>query len=525
LYARERHADSFEVYKECAVSDAGAPLARVRLMDGRDLTITPDAARVGDRTHLIARIEEARLLFLQPETIGLRMADVGLVEYTVARPGDGQVTLDAIYHVRPELRRPDLEPPAPEAPPGFQVPAAPTLETATPMPPFAAPGMYPPGVYPPQPAGVYPPGVHPFPVMAPPASAPPAPFPERVTAAYGPRPNQRHATLTPTPRTAGQLISATFRLVARRFGLFALLALLIVFLPNLALGALSVATSALSGQDPFAAAPNPLTQLQQALNGQTPATPTTTATPGDALAGLLSLIILAGTLVLTGWSVAALTVAAREADLGRPASALSCAREGWRRLWPALWALILTEAMLFTIAVLGLGFSLGLILAVVEPQPGTPPLPSSAGLVVSVMAGGLALLTLALLAWLWPRLALAPAAAALGIPAPIRSGWRLASGGAWRILLALLAVGVVTSALSIPAALSQFISNGWSALLIIPIAQMIVAPLSALVRVVALYDQRLRREGYTLFLSEAIQPPATPEAASQDTQEAAAKTE
>jgi hypothetical protein len=130
--------------------------------------------------------------------------------------------------------------------------------------------------------------------------------------------------------------------------------------------------------------------------------------------------------------------------------------------------------------------------------------------VVIALASLTALLTLALLAWLWPRLALAPAAAALGIPAPIRTGWELARGGSWRIFLALLVVGGLTALLTGPATVAQFFSNGLAVLALIPLAQLVSAPLNALVRTLALYDQRLRREGYALFLAEGITPPTRP---------------
>lgn len=491
------------------MSDEREPLAQVRLMDGRTLVVTPSAVRVGDQSYLIAKIGEARLLFLRPETIGLRMADVGLVEYTVARPGDGQVALNAIYHARPELNRPDLDPPAAEAPPGFFVPPpAPANEPAQPLtvaaPPAPLSGVNAPRAYPPA-----------YPPLAPLRSAPPppAPFPPEVAAAYGAAPNRRYATLTPRPRSAWRLMGATFRLAARRFGALYGLAFLVVFLPNLALGVISLVALALSGQSPFAAAPNPLLQFQQALNGQTPATATAASTSADSIVALLSLVAIIGGLVVDGWSVATLTVAARDVTLGRRVRPLACAREGWRRLWPTLVALAVTTVALLVVAAPGLGVALGMVLAVVDPEKGAPPLTSGDATVILAMAGGLALLAVALLAWLWPRLALAPTAAALGMSRPVLSGWNLARGGAGRILLALLVVGAVTTAISVPATLSQFISNGWAVLLIIPLAQMIVGPLSALVRTLALYDQRLRFEGYQLFQREGVMPPTPAEAA------------
>lgn len=489
------------------MSDAWTPLARIRLIDGRELLIGPDAARVGERTHLIARIDEARLLFLRPETIGLRMADVGLVEYTVERPGDGQAALETIYQLRPDLRRADLEPPAAVAPPGYQVLPPSPPESYGPGGPsvaqiegvFAAPA---PRVVPPPPSAF------------PPPSPEAAPFPPQVAQAYGPEPNRRSATLTPQPRGAGQLISATFRLAARRFGPLFALSILAAFLPNLALGGLSVAISLLRGENPFAVTPDFFAQLQQVMNGQTSTTTTPAATPADTLAGLLALVLLVASLVAAGWTVAVLTVAARDAALGRPISVAGCAREGWRRVGATLSALIITSVLLLIVAIPGL-FSLALILALITPS-GSAVASPSVTLVIVILAVMMIVVMLALLAWLWPRLALAPAAAALGMPTPIRTAWNLASGGSWRIFAALLAVGVVIAALIVPATLAQFYMNGLSALVLIPLAQLFTAPLSALVRTLALYDQRLRREGYALFLHEGVKPPATPGAPAPD---------
>ncbi len=488
------------------MSDARTPLARIRLIDGRELMIGPDAARVGERTHLIARIEEARLLFLRPETIGLRMADVGLVEYTVERPGDGQVALEAIYQLRPDLRRPDLEPPAPFAPPGYQVLPPPPPEPFGPGGPSVA-----------QIEGVHvaplapPPGVL-LPPRYPPLALGPEPFPPQIAQAYGPEPNRSSATLTPQPRGAAQLIGATFRLAARRFGPLFALALLTAFLPNLALGGLTVAISVLRGEDPFAVTPNVIAQMQQAASGQT----STTTTPNDGLVGLLALLALVASLVVSGWTVAALTVAARDAALGRPISVAGCAREGWRRIGATLSALIITTMLFSIVAIPGL-VALAMIVELTVPSGSAiPSMSPSVEVIIIVLAAGMMVVMLALLAWLWPRLALAPAAAALGMPTPIRTAWGLARGGAWRIFVALLAVGVVTTALTAPATLAQFYSNGLSALALIPLAQLFAAPLIALVRTLALYDQRLRREGYALFLHEGITPPATPDAVKPD---------
>lgn len=481
------------------MSDA-APLARVRLLDGRELLIGPDAARVGERVYVMSRIQEAWLLFLQPETIGLRMADVGLVEYSVARPGDGQVALEAIYRARPDLRRADAPAPALSAPPGYHA-----------MPPVAAPQPWtaPMRADPEGGAGVFPappPGVYPYPTFQPRPAPRATPFPPQVTEAYGPEPERRYATLTPTPRRAGQLARATFRLVAQRFGPLLALTALVALLPNIALGGLSIAIAIISGQNPWAAEPNPLI-LQDTTSAQT-------VTP-DIAQGLSVLALVAG-LALAGWTAATLTVAARDVALGRPIAVFARAREGAQRLWPVISTLIITDVILLAIAIPGLGIALGMVLVVFQPPAGATPVTGESAIVVVALGIGLALATLALLAWIWPRVALATTAAALGLPAPFRTAWGLAQGGAWRILGALLLVGAVTTALVVPATFAQFYSSGLAALLFIPLAQLVSAPLNALVRTLALYDQRLRREGYALFLEEGVIPPETAAAPAPD---------
>jgi hypothetical protein len=284
---------------------------------------------------------------------------------------------------------------------------------------------------------------------------------------------------------------------------------LLAFLPYVIIGALSLVALAATGQDPFGAAPSLVAQFQQAMNAQTSNAASAAPTAGAALSDALSLVILVAMLVFTAWGIAALTVAAREAALGRPASARNCALEGWQRTRATFLALVISNAALLIVAFPGFLLALSLILAVFMPVKGQPPVPAGDTTPLLIMAGLLALATLAALAWLWPRLALAPTAAALGFPAPIRTGWLIARGGARRILFALLVVGALTTALTAGATWTQFISNGWSALLFVPIAQVIAAPLSALVHTLALYDQRLRHEGYSLFQKESVTPPSS----------------
>ncbi len=499
------------------MSQQFVPPMRAPLVDGRELRVEPDGVHIGERSHSLAQIQEARLLFWRPETIGLRMADVGLVEYSFARQGDGVAALETLYQLRPELRRDDAPAPALDAPAGYFAPAAEPTPLATAAPPL--PGAPPTPGQPDVPYGIF---------GSPTAPAPPqfvrslgpALFPPQVIAAYGPEPNQTHAGLTPVPRTAGQLIGSAFRLLGKRFGALLTLALLVATLPMAVAALLNAIVAALSGINPLAAGPNPLQMIQQAASGQTPSaaatTATTAATPLDTVIGLLSLAALTLMILVWAWSQAALTVGAREATLGRPISARACAREGLTRLWPTLWALFFLYGMLALVAIPGLALALGLVLAPGDPATsGALTVEDSIGL--AIVAGIVAIATLMLVAYLWCRFALYPTAAALGLPQPLRVSLSLTTFGLFRVFWALFVVTLATGLLIFPAYSAQWFSVALGTVALSPLAQLITGPLGALVRVVTLYDQRLRREGYLLFVQEGMAPP--PDAAATPTPE------
>ncbi len=115
---------------------------------------------------------------------------------------------------------------------------------------------------------------YPTAAQLPPYRQPAAPmeFPPQTLAAYGPEPNRTYAELTPTPRTTGQLIGATFRLFGKRLGPLLALAAIVSAVPSIFIGILEAILSALSGINPLAGTPSPLDTFQQALNG-TNATP------------------------------------------------------------------------------------------------------------------------------------------------------------------------------------------------------------------------------------------------------------
>ncbi|HEU5343623.1 MAG TPA: hypothetical protein VFU60_04710 [Ktedonobacterales bacterium] len=506
------------------MSQQFVPPTRAPLIDGRDLRVEADGVHVGEQFYPLTQIQEARMLFLRPETIALTLASVGQVEYSFARPGDGVAALEALYRLRPETRRPDAPAPALDAPAGYLASVAPPPAQPQPSMPYAPTAL--PGGQPGAPFGAphtgYPPA--PYPSYAPYAPYPPrqmapVPFPPPVVEAYGPSPNRTHAGLTPAPRAAGQLIGSTFHLFGKRLGPLLALALVVAALPSAAIALLDSLVSALSGVNPLAGAPNPLDTLQQMVNGQTPATTapaTTAATPLDTTIGLLSLIAVVLTLLVAAWTQAALTVGAREVTLGRRLSIRACAREGLTRLWPTLWALFFLYGVLAIIAIPGLGLALAFVLGPSEPGAGAQVTPADA-LALAIMAGVITAITLMIVAYLWSRFALYPTAAALGLPQPLRVAFTLTAFGWWRVFSALLVVTLVTLALTLSASAAQLLSVAVAAVLLAPLAQLIAGPLGALIRVGVLYDQRLRREGYALFQQEGIAPPA--DASAQPTPE------
>lgn len=476
------------------MSQQSIPPTIGRLVDGRELRVAEDGVHVADHVYPLALIREAYLLYLSPETIALSLSNVGLVEFSFERQGDGVAALEALYRLRPELRRADAPTPAPEAPEGYFKPVEPE-SPLVPMEPYAAQPIPAPG-YPA--AGQLPPYRQP---------AAPMEFPEQTLAAYGPEPNRAYAELTPTPRTTGQLIAATFRLFGKRLGPLLALAAIVSSVPSIFIGILEAILSALSGINPLAGAPSPMDTFQQALNG-TSATVPASATPStlDAAISLLSLAAIMLTLVAGAWSQAALTIGAREATLGRPISLLACAREGWKRLWPTFWALAFLYVVLAIIAIPGFGFALAF--ALTPSAPGAP-ISSADAAALYVFAAISGAVTLVIVAYLWSRFALYPTAAALGLPQPLRQSYFLTTYGWWRVFWSLLIVTLIGGVLIISASATQLISVALASILLAPIAQLFAGPMNALIRVGTLYDQRLRREGYALFVNEGVTPPDT----------------
>ncbi len=185
---------------------------------------------------------------------------------------------------------------------------------------------------------------------------------------------------------------------------------------------------------------------------------------------------------------------------------LACAREGWKRLWRTFWALAFLYGVLAIIAIPGFGFALAF--ALTPSAPGAP-ISSADTVVLFVFAAISGVVTLLIVAYLWSRFALYPIAAALGLPQPMRQSYVMTSFGWRRVFWALLFVTVIAGILTFAASATQLISVALASILLAPLAQLFAGPVNALIRVGTLYDQRLRREGYALFVSEGVTPPDT----------------
>lgn len=479
-----------------------------RLIDGRELRVESDGVHIGERLHPLSRMQEARLLFRRPETIGLRMSDIGQVEYSFARAGDGVAALEALCRLRPELRREDAPAPEEQAPPSYfaPIPAPEATPFGAPFAPSAAGTPYsaPPMGFPPRPA----------PTAARPAV--PVPFPQQTLEAYGAQPNKRHPELTPLPRNAGQLIGSAFRLFGKWLGPLLALALLVGALPMSLLALADAILTKLSGSDPLAPVPNPWNTLQDVLNGHTPiaTTPATNApvTGLDAMIGLVGLLVAVFSLLAVGWAYAALTIAAREAALGRQVRVWVCARAGLSRAWATIIALFWLYALVGILLIPGLALALAFVLAPNTPNSGVQSTQADVT-GFAVVAGLIAAMTLMGAAYVWTRFALYPTAAALGLPRPLRTTLLLTTFGWWRVFVSLAVVTLFAGVFTLAADASQLVSVALGTVLLAPLAQFIAGPLSALIRVGVLYDQRLRREGFALFTQEGVVTPPAPSSA------------
>jgi hypothetical protein len=490
----------------------GSPVVVIPLRDGSELHIGPEGVQVGERLYVLGSIQDARQVAPDPETIALRVAGAGLVEFQPTRPGDGAVALDALFRLRPDLRHAGFEP-APTIPRGFPAPPLPppplTGQPYAPppmYPPYGAPPGYTPPMYPPPAPGYAPPPPGYAPYGYPPP--PPGYFPM-------PRnPNQDTPQLTPVPRDFGQTLAAIFTLYGTRWRTWLLLGLLVAALPTLVTAAGELLVRNLLGLQPV-----PITSgigSSTSFSSSTCTVPSLfQSVPTDSIAldvGVSVGFLLLG-LLFSAWQTATLAGSARDAILGRQVRIGQNAIAGLRRLIPTLGASVLLTAIILLVASPVIAATVGELYSA-----------SSVNLcdTTAVASGGLGATTafacltcvfafpcLAGVFLFATRLGLAPYLTATQEVGPLRAvaaSWRLTRDNFWRTFFVLLVMGIlvllVSAICSAVGVATGYFSTVGGDLIAIPLVQLLIAPLLALTYITLLYDLRLRREGYAAVTAE-----------------------
>lgn len=466
-----------------------APFVTIPLRDGTQATVARDAVRVGERTFALDDIQDARQVAPDPVTIALRVANERHgVELQPAQPGDGTLLLEALFRLRPELRPAGFEPPA-TIPPGF--PPLPAANRPTVTDPWGAHPSWPPhpGMYPP------PPGQHT-------QSAPPP--------IYAPRPVPRvpGGRLSQYPRTAVELMGATFELFVAHWKRWLALGLVALFVPQIVSGGIDAVFHVVGGNSLWAGMP---AATSQSASGGFGITGTSLPTGNDLALTALNLLLsaLVGALI-GGWSAAVFGGAVRDALFGRAPQLSAALRAGMKRVFPAMGASVLSGALVLLI-LLPVLLLYGVIIAqygaaLADPNTLDPSSPAATSFTV---LGCLALLLLVPCGlgaiYVAIRLTLSPFIAAtepLGTVAALRKSWNLTRGHWWHTFLPVFVVALLVNTLSIPATFAQYASFGLATLVVIPLVAALTAPLVAIVAVAMLYDLRLRREGLATLASE-----------------------
>lgn len=460
---------------------SGASVA-IPLAGGGELRVTAEAVTLDERRYELGRIQDALQVSPEPETVALRVAGAGMVEFRPARQGDGRVALEAIYRLRPELR-----------PAGFEPPGAPA--GLAPAPPDVAAFAPPTTAYPPYPsAGGYPPSPYGTPGYAPPGYGTPYAPP------YGAHPNANGGEVTPYPRRFWELIAAIFQIYLRKLPAWLGLGLLVGALPGAIGAGFQLVLLDLQGPAAFSG-------LQAgALGGQTlpsscrftyhaPAA-ATLARDGALLAGLAI-----AAAMLTSLATAALAIGAREALLGRRVRVGASVRGGLRRL-PATLGVTVVTAALYALALgpalVCLELALVNLSGVDLCNASAAALPPNAVVGLFLDVAGLALIVPGVLVFLliFVRLGPAPYVAAtepVGAGRAIARSWRLTRGSFWRTLGVVLVTQIAALVIATPFGAAD---SPPAAVALPALAHAVTAPLLAITWTAVLLDLRLRREGY-----------------------------
>ncbi len=475
------------------MSGGSAPLIAIALRDGTILRVEAEGVRLGDRLYELGRIQDARQVAPDPETFALRVAGSGLVEFQPAHVGDGAVALEALFHLRPDLR-----------PAGFEPPHLPAPGMFAPPPPY---GPAPIGAYAPPPNAGY--GMPPtpptqgYPPYPPYAQYPPSGYPGPVFVSVGMHsPNTGHGRLTQVPRTFGELLGATFTLFGRHLGSWLSLAIVTALVPAILAGMVRMTATRLLG-------------LDRLVDGQAVFDPSAQSCPfpaiiqpaqGNALiqggALIAGLVVLAA--ILDAWAKASLALGARDAILGRRVAVGGSMAGGLRRLPRTLGASIVVWVLTYGLLVPSLvliAVSFVSLRGVDLCTTSTAPLPDSVTTAAALeVLGAFLLLPAALLALIFAtRLGLAPYVAAterIGMWAALGRSWRLTRGSFWRTLGVMLLIFLLVTVTQNLGGQFSLASMAIAYLVVVPILTLFTLPLTVLSRAVLLYDLRLRREGY-----------------------------
>ncbi|MFI5273887.1 MAG: hypothetical protein ACHQ4H_12715 [Ktedonobacterales bacterium] len=472
----------------------GGPELAIGLRDGTTLRVTAQGLWIGQQLIELEKIQDARQVAPEPETMALRVAGAGMVEFQPARAGEGALALEALYRLRPSLRPPGFE--ARTLPAGFPAPPPPGAFRnaegyAAPLPQYGPiPGGYvaPPPAYPAPPVAGY----------VPPALPAAGAYPPQYAAWTASR-----GELTPYPRNFGGLLGAIFQLYNRHLGKLLLIAVVVALVPALLGGVAQLVLLHALGLNPLGGTA-PLTNV----NCTDPTVCNVFAgihvVQGDALVRDLEIGGAAQVLawLLGGWQLAALAIASRQAVLGRPVRLGASLGGGVRRLVPAFvaWAVVQVLCVLLLVPAIAL---YGVLLVNLFPN---------GRLILSTQAEGTTTVTLAAclgclallggvigVLFFQTRLGLAPYAAAAERVGPFRSlarSWRLTRGHFWRLLGVWVAVAVLVQIPTYIAGQFATASAPLAYLVALPLVALFTMPLVALTYVTLLYDLRLRREGY-----------------------------
>lgn len=353
-------------------------------------------------------------------------------------PGPPERPPDSYPPPPPPGRPPAQEPPGypPPPPPGPPPPPAGPPPAIYPPPPPPPPGQPPVGHPPPQPPSGQPPGY----------SSPPA-WPPVLPGAT--------PALRLRPLSFGELLDEAFRTYRRHFWLLVSISLLLE-VPTLILQIFSGQADQLGTSAAV---------LNQAIAGSQPQS---TAPPGLNLVALgLQPVVL---ILLIPFIEGAITLAAIDVALGRPATFSSCLRGVLRRYWALLGVALLT----LLLVPLFLCFPLALWIAI-----------------------------------RWSVSVPALLAEGVGPVVAIRRSWRLTHGSWWRIfgILAVvviiqLVLNTILGALALPlAALVPFVPplvRGTLGLTVSTLGTAVITPVLYLCFVLIYFDLRIRKESFDL---------------------------